>query len=32
MHEFFDYSALNLHPPTPPVQPTSGSCYFDHLP
>ncbi len=30
--EFFDWSAPNLTPPTPPAQPTSGPCYYDRLP
>lgn len=33
MTEFFDFSrAVWLKPPTPPVQPTNGVCYLDHLP
>ena len=33
MTEFFDFSHPDwLTPPTPPVQPTNGVCYLDHLP
>jgi phospholipase C len=32
LDEFFDYSSPNLHPPTPPAQPTNGPCYQDKLP
>ncbi len=32
MDEFFDYSAPNMTPPSPPSQPTDGPCYHDHLP
>ncbi len=33
MTEFFDFSHPSwLTPPTPPVQPTTGACYLDHLP
>jgi phospholipase C len=33
MTEFFDFSHPDwLKPPTPPVQPTNGVCYLDHLP
>jgi phospholipase C len=32
LDEFFDSSAPNLNPPSPPSQPTGGPCYFDHLP
>jgi phospholipase C len=33
MTEFFDFSnPVWLKPPTPPVQPTNGVCYLDHLP
>jgi phospholipase C len=31
MTEYFDWSAPNLDPPTPPAQPTLP-CYYDHLP
>lgn len=31
--EFFNFSQPpNLSPPTPPEQPISGACYYDHLP
>jgi phospholipase C len=30
---FFDWAGMpNLHPPTPPIQPTDGPCYTDSLP
>ena len=33
MTEFFDFVNVPwLVPPTPPVQPTGGACYLDHLP
>jgi len=32
MTEFFDWSAPNLTPGTPPTQPTNGACYYDHVP
>jgi phospholipase C len=32
MTEFFDWSAPNLAPGTPPAQPTNGRCYFNSLP
>jgi phospholipase C len=33
MTEFFDFANVPWKtPPTPPVQPTSGACYLDHLP
>ncbi len=33
MYEFFNFSAPpRLTPPTPPVQPTNGACYYDRLP
>jgi phospholipase C len=33
MTEFFDFvNAPWMIPPTPPVQPTDGLCYLDHLP
>jgi phospholipase C len=32
LNEFFDFSAPNLHPPSPPGQPTNGPCYHDRLP
>jgi phospholipase C len=32
MREFFDFSGPNLSPGTPPIQPTNGPCYNDHVP
>jgi len=33
MTEFFDFQNVPWRtPPSPPVQPTNGSCYYDHLP
>jgi phospholipase C len=33
MTEFFDFQNIPwLVPPVPPVQPTNGACYYDHLP
>ena len=33
MSEFFDFANVPWKvPPTPPAQPTNGSCYLDHLP
>lgn len=32
MTEFFDWTAPNLSPGTPPTQQTNGPCYLDHLP
>lgn len=33
MTEFFDFTNVPWQtPPTPPVQPTGGACYLDHLP
>ena len=33
MTEFFDFANTPWKtPPSPPVQPTTGACYFDHLP
>ncbi len=33
MTEFFDFVNVSwATPPTPPVQPTGGACYLDHLP
>jgi phospholipase C len=32
MTEFFDWSAPNLAPGTPPTQPTNAPCYYDHVP
>ncbi len=33
MTEFFDFAnSPNLHPPTPPVQPQDGPCYYNKLP
>jgi phospholipase C len=32
MTEFFDWTAPNLHPGSPPEQPTNGPCYINHLP
>ncbi len=32
MLEFFDFSAPNLTPPTPPAQPTNAPCYYDRTP
>lgn len=30
--DLFNFSTSNLTPPTPPAQPVSGACYYDHLP
>jgi phospholipase C len=33
MTEFFDFTnAPWMNPPQPPVQPSPGNCYLDHLP
>lgn len=32
MTEFFDWSAPNMTPGTPPVQPTNGACYYNAVP
>jgi phospholipase C len=33
MTEFFDFTNAPWQtPPTPPIQPTNGACYIDHLP
>lgn len=33
MYDFFNFGAADrLNPPTPPVQPTNGPCYYDRLP
>ena len=32
MTEFFDFSAPNATPPTPPNQSVSAPCYYDRVP
>jgi phospholipase C len=32
MTEFFDWTSPSLSSVTPPSQPTSGACYYDHVP